>query len=148
MLTKVLLILFCALAQAQDEPAQEKEASPEPIYAASMSIDDARMNFATVVESFIAARSPKGYWPLKQKSSARVLHLRLEKVLPKTVRKAGGGNVYTGRAALWEVDEDFAVQADFTVDLGGRRWEVKSMRLVSTPPARVPRRKAPPAGKP
>ena len=149
MAARLLFTLFflCAAARAQDEPAPgapppdapaAQEAPLEAAYPASMNIDDARMNFVTVVESFITARSPKGSWPLKQKTSAKVLHLRFEKALPKTVRKTGGGDVYIGRVVLWEVAENFAVQADFTVDLSGRRWQVKSMRLVGKPAAPAP----------
>jgi hypothetical protein len=103
------------------------------------------MNFATVVESFIAARSPKGYWPLKQKSADRILNLKHEKTLPKTVRKIAEG-VYTGRVVLLEADEGFTIQAEFTVDLSGARWQVKRMRLVGAPPP-AKAQTAPPAEK-
>jgi hypothetical protein len=159
MVTKALLVVLCALSPAalgQGGPPSEPnmEASPsheqqDPGGAPSadappppMTIDDARMNFATIVESFIAARSPKGYWPLKQKSADRVLRLKHEKTLPKTVRKIGEG-LYTGRVVLLEADEGFAIQAEFTVDLSGARWQVKRMRLVGAPPARAAA-KAPP----
>jgi hypothetical protein len=108
-----------------------------------MSIDDARMNFNTVVESFVSEHSPKGYWPLKQKSTGKVLKLRFEKIMPKSVHEVLGGH-YAGRAVLREAEEDFTVQADFTVDFSGSRWKVERMRLVSgAPAARTPRRKAP-----
>jgi len=173
MLTTAVLILgLCVPAQAQPPPGapapgedstsqappadQEEQQGPPPDsdqqlpaddsapdVVKPMSLDDARMNFATIIESFVVERSPKGYWPFKQKSTGKVLKLTFAKTLPKSVHEVLGGH-FAGRAVLREVEEGFTVQADFTVDFSGSRWKVERMRLVSiTQPARKPRRKAP-----
>jgi hypothetical protein len=115
-----------------------------------MTIDDARMNFATIVESFIIERSKNGCWPLKQKTTGKLLKLKFESILPKSVHELKEGR-FMGRAVLRELATDSTVRADFTVDFSGPQWKVEGMRLVSiTPPAREPRPQAPappPAGK-
>jgi hypothetical protein len=128
-----------------DRPAGENPGDKEEQAASSgpMTLDDARMNFPTMVESFVAERSSDGSWPLKQKSTGKTLKLKYESVLPKSIRKIKE-NRFTGRAVLREVEKDFPVKADFTIDFGGPKWMVVGMRLVSaTPPARKARRKAP-----
>jgi hypothetical protein len=143
-IASVVLYGFCGLALAQQtqlpeaseeapavedaaQPAaREDHADPEP---RSLSIDDIRVNFATVVENFITARSPKGYWPLKQKSTGKVLKLKLVKVSEKTVHEVGHGR-YVGRAILRQVDADLRHQADFFVNLAGEEWTVERLRLL------------------
>jgi hypothetical protein len=95
-----------------------------------MSLDDARTNFSTVVESFIASHSPDGYWPVRQKTTGKLLKLKFQSVAPASVHELKEGR-YLGRALLREVQADSLVKADFTVDFSGPRWEVKGMRLIS-----------------
>jgi len=95
-----------------------------------MSADDARTNFSTVVESFIASHSPDGYWPVRQKTTGKVLRLKFQSVSSKTVHEANEGH-YRGLATLREVQTDTLVKAEFTVDFSGPRWDVLGMRLLS-----------------
>ncbi len=128
-----------------DSPADETSADNNKQSSSTpMALDDARLNFPTVIESFIAEHSPHGYWPLKQKTTGKVLKLKFKSILPKSVRQLKEG-LYLGRAVLREVQADSPITADFTVDFSGSRWKVEGMRLVSaTPPTRKPHRKAPP----
>jgi|GEM_PF-5096097 len=161
MATLVLLFLgFYGSAQAQqpapppniegqspdssDRPAdatpadEEEQSSSRP-----MTLDDARTNFSTIVESFVVEHSPDGYWPLRQKTTGKVLKLKFESILPKSVRDIKDGR-FMGRAVLRGVAEDLTVKADFTVDFSGPQWKVEGMRLVSvTPAAPKTRREAP-----
>jgi hypothetical protein len=109
-----------------------------------MTLDDARLNFGTVVESFITERSPKGYWPLKQKTTNKILKLRLDAIEKKTVRRLTPGH-FVGRATLSQVDDASPVKADFYVDFSGVNWKVEKMRLVpGRAPDKKPRQPAPP----
>ncbi|MCX5794546.1 MAG: hypothetical protein NTY77_03510 [Elusimicrobia bacterium] len=162
----LLLLGLCLSVQADppDAPSQLPELEGQPAQPAAsigkpgpavvsdtedqpasrpMSLADARMNFATVVESFIAAHSPDGYWPLKQKSTGKALKLRFESILPDSVREIQDGR-FMGRAVLRDVEANIPVKADFTVDFSGHQWQVESLSLVSAAPrARKPPRKAP-----
>src|SRR5437867_2642936 len=53
--------------QSADQPAPAVDSNPGPSQEPApsggpMSLDDARMNFGTVVDSFVAQNSPQGYW--------------------------------------------------------------------------------------
>jgi len=159
MLVLMLGLLTAAPAPAQEPPDQEEHAQPapeqdggasanqedasEPEGPVSLAIEDARLNFGTVVESFIAQHSAGGYWPLKQKTSGKLLKLKFVKTYPKSIREVRLGH-YIGRAGLSEIETGEDVQTLFTVDFSGSIWKVEQMRLVSIrPPAGKPPRKAP-----
>jgi len=128
------------------KPAAAEDGGPGPAEQEApeaqnpMTIDDARLNFGTVVESFIAAHSPDGYWPLKQKTTGKVLKLKLDKIEDKTVRQVRPGH-FKGRAVLREIDEKRLVKADFFVDFSGMKWNVEKLSLVKIKSASAPKAK-------
>ncbi|MBI4422366.1 MAG: hypothetical protein HY554_01485 [Elusimicrobia bacterium] len=117
-------------AQAEPEP----EEAPPPAKArpaedakprGPMSLSDAKVNFATVVENFILEKSPKGYLPLKD-ASRRIWRLELETVHAKPMRKLKS-NVFTSCASM-RAGRD-ALDVDFTVDFGGEHWRVTQTHI-------------------
>lgn len=119
-------LLAAAPALAQDEGGPIK-ADPVP----EMTIDDARMNFRTVIESFLAANAPQGVWNLKDKRTKNVRRLSLFAIDEKSVRKAGEDGKYKGMVAFKEEGEDLPVQMEFTVDLGGESWRVVRAKMIT-----------------
>lgn len=144
-----------------DDPGQSASPSEAPRETAMpgehkpMTIDDARLNFGTVVETFIAARSRHGYWPLTQKSSGRTLRLKYEAVESKTVRQVEPGH-FSGRVMLRDAESGRPVKAEFFVDFTGNSWSVERLRLLPGPSTggaksrkavkKGPSQEAPPAG--
>jgi hypothetical protein len=96
----------------------------------SMSLEDARMNFGTVVDAFVAERTINGFWPLKEKSTGNVLHLKLVSKNTKSIRDAGGSRFYSGRVALRDIVTGDTVNVEFVVDFAGAEWKVKSMQIL------------------
>lgn len=141
-------LVFSSLARAQEQwqPGQNEGAGPGgPVdmggdtvpkesdggSSGPMTADDARVNFASVVESFVAARSPNGFWPLKEKTTGNVLHLVLIDKEPKKVDAVEGSVArYTGQVLLRDQTTGDQVKASFTVDFSGSEWKVKSMKLL------------------
>lgn len=115
-----------------------KERAPGAITPA-----DAAANFETIVQTFITDRSPKGYWPLRDKKTGRLLKLKLESLDPKTVGPTGRPGYYFARARLLEITDGTSVDCEFTVDFTTDRWVVKGMRLLGA--AAKPARRAPKA---
>lgn len=123
------------------QPAPNPEESPEPASPANseMPPEDAGDNFRTVITSFIANRSPKGYWPLKDKATGRIMRLKLVKVNAGNLRKLKSNN-YAGSAVLKDVERGTLLKVEFGVDFSGAEWKVTGMRILtkSAPPKRKP----------
>lgn len=109
-----------------DQPAQAQDA------AKPMDLADAAANAETVVSSFITDRSPKGYWPLREKKSGKLLRLKLESLDGKSVRQSRRPGFYTARAKMMEASGS-PYECEFTIDFSGDRWAVTGMRLISPP---------------
>ena len=120
----------------QEEPPAPKEEAAGPL-----SMEDARLNFASVVETFIGQRSPDGFWPLKDKVSGRKRRLKLESIDETKITTARtGASHFTGPVILTDLaDGNRPLRADFTVDLSGSQWKVVGMKLSQ--PAPSPERK-------
>ncbi|MDD5656288.1 MAG: hypothetical protein PHF00_03435 [Elusimicrobia bacterium] len=145
-----LALVPCAPAQEdgvgdeQQTAAEPAAPAPEPAEAEAkpMSLDDARVNFATVVENFILDRSGNGYWPLKRKTTGKALRLLFVGVDGKTVQSSSAGR-YSGIVLLRQVDGP-PVKAVFDVSFTQARWGVQSFRLLPD----APKKTAPPGKKP
>jgi len=125
------------VVQPDTDSSSEGSDVPSAPAPTAMSLADARLNFGTVVESFIAARSRKGYWPLKQKSTGKTLRLKFVEVGPKTVREIQPGH-FAARVLLHDLDKDQPIKADFYVDFSGRQWAVERLRLVPASSGKEP----------
>jgi hypothetical protein len=139
-----------AQAPSEDQAQPAPDSNPAPIEGqaagGSMSLDDARMNFGTVVDSFVATRSPDGYWPLKDKTTGKVRHLKIVAKDPKSVEPGeGGGSLFIGRVTLKDESSGERLKADFTVDFGGAEWKVTQMKLIPAPRKRKSAAQAAPA---
>ena len=108
-------------------PDQEKKEATQPMSQQALSV-----NFRTVVENFITARSPDGYWPLRRKTTGKLLKLRLETIKESSVRENKPGHV-SGRVILSQEGESRRIQADFFVDFTGDSWAVEKLRLLPDP---------------
>ncbi len=130
---KIFCALILVLAAALPAAAQDVE-THVTVGGGPMSLDDARMNFPTVVESFIAARTRDGYWPLKDKASGTVRMLKLVNKDVKGVQPVEGGEgLFSGRVSLEDGNTHEKLKADFVVDFSGTEWAVKKMRLIPPP---------------
>lgn len=143
-------------AQEQAPPPQESAGdtnpnpapSEEPAAGGAMSRDDARMNFGTVVDSFVAERSPEGYWPLRDKATGKVRRLKIAAKDPKSVVSGEGAGMFVGRVTLLDESSGERLKADFTVDFSGAEWKVKQMRLIPNSAGKKKRAAARPAPAP
>jgi hypothetical protein len=138
----LLVLSLAAPVRSQDE---SPTAAPESAgsddsgvshvadYAAPMSLDDARMNFGTVIDAFLAEKTQKGYWPLREKLTGKILHLQLVSKDPKTVADAGAGGKFTGTVNFVDLLTREKRKTEFTVDLSGSQWKVVSMHLFPGP---------------
>lgn len=152
-----LLLILCVSGRARgqeeplpDPPQTGPQDSQGPDESASRTISpaDAAANFETIVNSFITDRSAKGYWPLRDKKTGRLLKLKLESLDPKTVRSTGREGYYFARARLIDTVSGEPVDCEFTVDFTSDRWAVKGMRLLGSPlkPARRASKAKPTSG--
>lgn len=121
----------------QERSDQERADQEHKEGAPTMPLDALRENFGTVVENFITARSRDGYWPLKQKTTGKILKLKLETVKESSVREVEPGHV-SGRVILIQADKS-RIEADFFVDFSASVWTVEKLRLL---PAQAKAKKA------
>lgn len=135
----ILLATALALTSSAQEPATEEprgevmsegpapaaSEAPPPAEAPAgpMSLEDARINFQTVVESYLAERSRASAWLLKQKGSPKPLRLKLLSIDGGSIKPAGP-NRYSGSAAFKELSKGRRVRVLFTVDFSSEQWKV------------------------
>lgn len=129
-------------------------AEPKEEEAPAVNIDSARINFQTVVEAFVADKSPEGYWPLQDKRSGKTRKLKLKAINPRSVRTDFRDGFYRADAEFTDLSEGKPFKAVFVVDFSGAQWKVAEMRVPKPkeePPKKakpVPPKKAPAAAKP
>lgn len=102
--------------------------SPPEAPAGPMSLDDAKVNLFTLVQSFVGARSVDGVWPLKDKARGGLLRLTIAGTEAKKVRELDGSR-FRGTVPFSDVKTGRAFDAEFTVDLGSPEWKVLGMSL-------------------
>lgn len=102
------------------------EGAPAP--SKPISLADARVNIVSIIEAFIAQRSPHGFWPLRDKKTRRMRHLKLLAIDDRHVH-ADGGALYTAPASLKDTTSGATLAALFTVDFTGPNWQVVRMRM-------------------
>ncbi|MBI3550528.1 MAG: hypothetical protein HY078_15935 [Elusimicrobia bacterium] len=109
------------------EPSSSESARPAKYKAAPMNMVDAVDNFKTVVQTHMLQNSTDGSLVLKDKGET--FTLEIERILDDTIHKTGAHKV-TGCVAMREQKRgDHKVDADFTVDFSGEKWEVASVRI-------------------
>lgn len=112
------------------ETAAPEPAAAEPQEARQpMSLADTRYNFATVLETHIAARSPKGYWSYKDPATKKFLKLKLSRIDKSSIEKIEG-TLYRGQAVLREKESTKTHAMEFTIDFAPLDWSVKSYRKI------------------
>lgn len=118
-------------AQAEARAAAEaagQEPPPPPL-----TLDEARMNAATVVQSFVARKSPQGYWPFREKGSGTLYKLKLVSIDEKKVKELSQGR-YGVPALLEDAGAGTRLRMEFVVDLGESEWKVSGLRLRKKEP--------------
>jgi hypothetical protein len=107
--------------------------------AAPMTVDDAKVNMFTLIQSFIASRSVDGVWPLKDKTGGGgLLRLTLVGSEVKKVRSSGPGR-FRGAVGLRDAPTGRGYEAVFSVDMASPEWKVLAMNLM---PLNKPKAKA------
>jgi len=132
--------------ESQSEaPAQEgpKAAAEAP---QSATVEDVKTSFGTMVQSFITSNSPNGYWPLRQKSTHRLLKLHFVKAVERTIHEVGSGR-FAGRVVMRQEGSEGVVTAEFVLDCSGTDWKVDEMRhlVLGRPAVQASVRQAPKA---
>ncbi len=130
------LALTSAPLLAEDQEDQNRDESqaenlnPESASetAKQVGLADARVNIVSIIEAFIAQRSPDGFWPLRDKKTRRLRHLKLLSIDQKNVQAVGGA-LYTAPALLKDSMSKETLAAQFTVDFTGPNWQVGRMRM-------------------
>lgn len=117
-------------SQGREEDPKPNDAEPAPPEAppAPLSMDDARVNFETLVSAFVTQRSGAGYWPLRDKAAKRVRRLKLVSMDLKKVKKVRDGR-YAGPVIFTDLDQGKKLETRFTVDLSGPEWRVVGMTV-------------------
>jgi len=140
-----------ALASTASAPG-EAPASPEADPAADpppMSLKTARLNFGTVVETFVIRNSVEGLWLVPDRKAGKDLPLTFERIEDESVHQVIPGH-FAGRAVLREAGSDRPVSVQFLVNFSGSKWLVENLRLwTGTPQAWLmgPKAEARPAAK-
>jgi hypothetical protein len=132
---------------ADDERVtQDTGDAPEgtaPAADPAAALADARMNFETVVQSFLAKRAPDGVWAARPPGAQRPWRLRF-----KSLDKAGIAAVsdqpalYKGKALMTIDGTTAELPVYFTVDLGTSAWRVVQTDLPAPKPAAKKKAKA------
>ncbi|MFA6004064.1 MAG: hypothetical protein WC881_08345 [Elusimicrobiota bacterium] len=138
-----------------EEPKEPESAAPEessPASGRDMSLEDAKVNFVTIVEMYLAARNEDGQWPLAQNNPGRALKLKIDQFREAGLRQVSPG-VFKGRVLLRGRAQASRLEADFTVDFRSSLWKVAEMSLASdagqpaAKPRSQPKKKVRPAAK-
>ncbi|MFI5360411.1 MAG: hypothetical protein ACHQ49_00455 [Elusimicrobiota bacterium] len=107
--------------------------------AGEMSLDDARVNFTTIVQAYVAKNSPDGYWPYVEKKAgkaAKTWRLARPSVADDSVEKGESG-IYSGRVTLRDARVARKFAFVFSVDFSGDNWKVVKVK-PAPPPASAP----------
>ena len=107
------------------DSANSSDEGPE----GSMSLRDARVNFETVVEAFVAKKSVDGYWPYREKKGAKERKLKFASIDSDSVRLKGD-SVYEGAARMLEASGRRSILV-FKVDFSGAKWRVVSVKPLA-----------------
>ncbi|MFI5345749.1 MAG: hypothetical protein ACHQ51_05180 [Elusimicrobiota bacterium] len=119
------------IAPGQSDNSVSPDPAPGP-----MSLDDVRGNFATVVETYVSKKSPKGYWPYAEKvpgKKPKAWRLTRPQVDEDSVKKLTTDH-YSGRVTLRDARGGRPPALEFVVDFSGVDWKVLSVKPA--PPVR------------
>ena len=93
-------------------------------------LDSARVNFATVVEAYVAKNSPDGYWPYTEKKDgqgAKIRRLTLPAVVEESVKQEADGR-FSGLVKMSDARGGRPCTLEFVVDFSGVKWKVVSVK--------------------
>jgi hypothetical protein len=118
------------IGKGSGDGASDDSDSTEDAPPSAMTLDDARVNFATVVEAYVAKNSPDGYWPYSERKGgkgAKSRRLTHPKISDKSVEKSGDAR-YSGLVKLRDARGGRSLTLEFVVDLSGLKWKVVSVK--------------------
>jgi hypothetical protein len=92
-----------------------------------MDLDDARENFAAVVEGYVAKRSAKGYWTYIEKQGGKPRRLVGPSVDEESIQ-ARERSRFSGRVKLKDARGGKPVALEFVVDFSGVEWKVVEVK--------------------
>ncbi|MBI5622210.1 MAG: TlpA family protein disulfide reductase [Elusimicrobia bacterium] len=124
------------VAAAKADGSASQSAAPP----AEMSLEDAAVNFETVVRTYVARKGSDGAFSLGEAGTGRPRRVRFLAVEASSVRKTAEAR-YDGRVALEDERTGRKVAASFVVDLSGPEWAVVSASLPSASVKPVPSRR-------
>jgi hypothetical protein len=119
--------------QGGDEAAEDSGNEDAP--SSAMPLADARVNFATVVEAYVAKNSAHGFWPYEEKKGGKdvkIWRLKLPSVADKSVEKQDEQR-YSGLVKLRDARGGRTLTLKFVVDFSGARWKVVSVKPAPAP---------------
>jgi hypothetical protein len=110
----------------EDGSMDHSEDAPDESSGEAMSLRDVRVNFKTVVESFVETKSVGGYWAYREKAGRKARKLKFVSIDGGSVKKTGDG-VYTGVGTMREPSGRRS-SLEFKVDFTGASWKVISVK--------------------
>jgi hypothetical protein len=122
---RTLLLLLAASALAQEHHHEHPGMTPKVASeSAPATVEDAKMNFMTVIETYVLDNTKRGFWEFHDASSGRTLKLKLVAIRQDSIRE--DGKLHTGLAVVRDVASGRQLQAQFKVDLASTPWTVVS----------------------
>lgn len=97
--------------------------------APQVTVADAKVSIASIVQSFISAHSTDGAWALRDKATGQVRQLSLKSVDENTTQQAGQQR-FKVAAKLKDLDSGEILPAEFVADFSTPEWKIVGMRLV------------------
>jgi hypothetical protein len=129
----LLAAVLFASAQTYDSPPEDSGPPPaeaQPAASAAPSLEEARDNFATVVQNFLAQNTREGVWNLRDKRSKKIRRLAFESLDPKTLKSASKAAHYRGQVKFKDVDSGAAVLMEMTLDMSTPQWRVSGAKML------------------
>lgn len=114
---------------AMDEIERGGEKQPDDAPPPPPNLNDARENFATVVETFLAQNTKEGVWNLRDKRAKKIRRLALVSIEPKTVRAGAKPGLFRGRVKFRD-ENGKPVLMEMTVDMTGVQWRVSGAKML------------------
>ncbi|MBI5245789.1 MAG: hypothetical protein HY923_01300 [Elusimicrobia bacterium] len=97
--------------------------------ARAASLKEAQENVETIIQTYVAQKSPEGFWPVKQKGGGN-LRLKLKSIDAKNVRRTSG-ELFKVSATFTDEESRKPYYGEFDVDFGGMIWSVKRSGWVT-----------------
>lgn len=130
--------------QEQQVPRSEDSVAPAAGGDAQghMSLEDARINFPTVVQAFVDKRSDAdGLWPLRDKETGKLRKLKLVSLASEKAKEDGDGLFSAPGVVADMANNGEKLPVVFTCNFAGSEWRVEKLRFVKPKAAKRPQPK-------